>query len=203
MTAIQSPESKREQDLLGVLIRALDNHFNSMMAVAEAWKACVDGGVNVDRYVDKRTAAKLEIVLRGKLIDTVEKKALLLPAPVLQSLEAMPKEIQERLNSEGIEVLAGQKVRRATLADITTAEIRQAFDITEGRPRLLSIDEQRERKEPVKLRTDKTETLRFTPAEYLDLERAARKEGSSVKAYLKRQLYLTGILAGVKRSEVA
>lgn len=201
MSVMEQERSQQQTRALGDFMRAMENVRVSIIEAAQAYKAAKAVGVDLSSYVTPALSARLEVVARGLLIEKIQAKALLIPPRVLDVLEKLPAERQKELAENGLEVWRDGRGRKLRVEEVTWVEARSAFDLAGGRPRLLTAEEQRQRSEPQKPRQDRIEQLRFTPAEYEELQRAAARDGSSVKTYLKRQLYLTGILPGVAREK--
>jgi hypothetical protein len=211
MTVKASEMTTRQTKLLGEFIKALQAIKERVLGLALAYKACVDGGIDMSPEalkhlgVTRKLLKRLDKLASGRLVEEASSVLLQMPDAMIETLAQLPKDVQRDLLKNGVPLLRDDRAIVVAVDELHNGEARQIVDRTGGRARLLTPDEQRERQEPIKPRKDKLVQLRFTPAEYAELARKAHKAGHSVEHYLKRQLYLEGILdsSARKRTEGA
>ncbi len=210
MTVIQSETSIEQSRLLGEFIKALDNLKGNVLEAARIYREATDRGVDLRRLCGKRVSlgflARLDKISRGIFPAEIANHVAELPAPVIDVLATLPKDVQEQIVTDGLDIIQDGKPNRVRLDAMTAATFRKAVDATEGRGRVLSIEEQVARAEPAKVKHDKfvpLEKLRLTKEEYDELAYRAYKAEQPLIPYLKRQLYLTGILSKERRNAPA
>lgn len=193
MQLVVSPATKQQNDLLGAFLRQLEGAKRNMQELASSYKACVDAGIDLSRYVSRSMAFRLIELANGKLHPEVSNR-LLANDTMTIVMTMLPIDMQATLLERGVEVSRKGEATTVPIDDVRPGEARRLLDVTGGRPRLLSAKEQAARQAPIPRRADKQETIRFTPEEYYVLEQAAKKAQRSIPHYIKQQLYLAGIL---------
>ncbi len=190
---IVSEETQVQNDALGAFLRQLEKTRVNMAELAKAYQACVDQGVDLGRYVSKGMAFRLSSLACGKLLPDASERLLGNDA-MTSTMAQLAADTQKRLLAEGVEVWRDNKATIVPVDEVRPSEARRLLDVTAGRPRLLGADEQAARSVPPKPRHDKIVELRVAPEEMEALNIAAHKAGQSVAHYVKRQLYLAGII---------
>jgi hypothetical protein len=202
MTVQMSDHTKLQNDLLSAFLAAQEAVKEDIAKLARAYKGCIDAGIDMSRYVTKGLGARLLSLAEGRLLLPAYERTLGNDA-LFQSIVLLPLETQEKLLAEGAHVVRDNTRIVAPLEEVRPSEARRLVDNTGGRPRLLDWDEQEARLVPSTPRHDQLIEMRFTPEEYQQIAHEARKAGQAVVHYLKRQLYETGVLAGVKKRSAA
>lgn len=198
MTVVMLPKTQEQSDLLALFADCLNRTQQNIEELAHAYKACVDAGIDMSRY-GASLGARLMRIAEGKLLPTAAPKLLALPDATIAALSSLAKVEQKRLWDEGAEIWRDNRAQKVPLEGVRAAEARRLIDATGGRARLLTPEEQAARQAPAIPRHDKLVELRFTPDEYEAVSRKAHKEQQSVAHYIKRQLYMAGVLGKLKQ----
>jgi hypothetical protein len=207
MTVKMSEQTALQTDLFGAFLKAIQATKDSIIGAARAYRACVDAGVDMSPQALKHAGVSRKLINRldklssGALIEETSTVLLAMPDAMVNTLASLPKDVQKDLLANGVPLVRAGKTLIVSVEDVQNTEAKRIVDSTGGRARLLTPEEQAERQEPVKPRSDKMVELRFTPAEFATLAHKAHKAGHSVEHYLKRQLYLEGTLEGAGRRQ--
>lgn len=193
MSVKLTPKTKNENKVLREFLAAHEDAKRSITRLANAYKACVDAGIDMSRYVSKALAFRLQNIAAGRLLPEAHEKTLGNDAAVA-TLVMLSREQQKSIVLEGVKVWRDGKEVFVPLEDLRPSEARKIIDVTGGKARLLSAPEQAERQTPPRPRHDKIVQLRLTPEQFEALYRAAKKVGQSPQGFVIDQLYKAGVL---------
>lgn len=195
MTAVQSEPNKRQNELLGAFLKAWSILGDNTQAAARTYKACVDEGLDMSRYVSSKSlATKLLLLAEDRLIPLPKAELLLLPAPVLEAMAKLPKDIQTRVYENGASVMRDGKVQQVPFHDIKASEAVRLVDTTGGVSRLVSPKEQVFRALPPRPKHDKLLQIRLSAEELEAIIQTSSKERKSPQSLIRDVLKDKGII---------
>jgi hypothetical protein len=204
MTAIQSPLSRRQNEALGELLAELEQGRQTWLRIAQKFKACRDLGVEVEALKAKGLTAglifRLEALADGRLLPEANQR-LLGNEIATKVFSELPELTQRRFLSSGVPVWRDGAEAVVPVEDLRPGEARRLID--PGSKRVLEPAEQAARAEPVPVRRDKLLRLGFSPDQYNDIARQAKRAGLSPVGYLLAELVKAGVVNARRRGASA
>ena len=199
MKLVISDKTKHQNDLLGNFLAALDNAKTSIATLAISYEACIKSGMDMSRYVSKSLGMRLLSLAEGRLLPAAYDRLLGNDA-MTRTMIALPLDTQKSLLADGVPIWRDGKAQTLPAEEIRANEARKLLDVTGGKARLLTPDEQAARLEPVMPRQDKLVELRLRPEEYEALAISAHKAKQSIVGYIKTQLHMHGVIGKLRKA---
>lgn len=188
MSVNSSALTAQQNQLLGDFIRSQEAAKNSLQDMANKYKACVDAGMDMVRYVPESLALRLLAIASGTLVNDIPPaKLMALPDSAIPVLASLPKSDQKDLWANGVDIWRQSGSAHVELVDLSASEFRRLADITGGHGRILTPAEQRDRiaakatNVPVR---DQLVTVRLTHDEMKEAAAKAHKLGKPVHWYI-------------------
>jgi hypothetical protein len=207
MTAVASLQTRKQTSLFGEFLSALQNLKDGLQTLAEKYKTCVDGGVDMSSAtlelhgVPRGLTLRLAKIADGRLLPDVGYHLLAAPDAVVHAVSALPKDTQAKLANDGVPVWRGTAAKVVPINEVMEREARRLVDTVSGR--LLPPEEQAARSAPAPKRTDQRVELLLTREQYNDLTAEARRSGQSLSGYVLSQLVKAGVLEKRRKTKDA
>jgi hypothetical protein len=184
----------KQNQLLKAFHKAAHEVDVSLEKLALAFKACIDAGLDMSMHCEPSLAFRLSRIASGKLYAPTKLGLMLLEDRVVEALSTMTKAEQITLWEQGVKVVRREKTITIKPIDLRASEAYRVIDTTNGKGRVISVEEQMERAAPLPTpqKRDHIIATRFSYEEYKEILDYARREGKApqdfvaglVRAYL-------------------
>lgn len=187
MTVMMPPKTAEQSELLGNFARLLERTQENMVDLAGAYKECVDAGIDMSRY-GASLGMRLLKIADGSLVPKTTAKVLALPDATVRALATLSRIDQDSLWEEGVEVWRDDRVQRVTVDELHAGEARRLVDVIDGKGRLLSPLEQKERIKPAITKRDQIVKVRLTYEERVAAMAWAHRQGKSLEVLVREMI---------------
>lgn len=184
MTVTMLPKTQEQSGLLAKFAICLERTHDDMVSLAHAYKACIDAGIDMSRY-GASLGMRLLKIAEGVLVPKTTAKVLALPDATVKALASLSRAEQDRLWEDGVGIWRDGRVQRITIDDVRSGEARRMVDVIDGKGRLLSPLEQKERMSPAVTKRDQIVKVRLTYEERVAAGAWAHQKGKTLETLIR------------------
>jgi hypothetical protein len=179
-----TPEQRKR---LEEFLRRREEAQASLLELARSYHECIKAKVDMREHVEACMHVRLMALAENKLAPRPITALLALPDAAVKSLASLPKTQQERLWNDGVAIWRQGAATTVALTNLTAHEARRMVDITNGKGRMLTPEEQATRiavaqHPPAR---DQVVEIRLTYEERMQAHKLAQKRGRSVPTLMR------------------